>query len=415
MQKSSAHIWGLMKMLELHGLSVTYGKHRALDGISLNTKPGEIVVILGANGAGKSTVLKSIAGICEGAVTGAMSMNGENLMGLAPHKVVERGVALVPEGRGVFGDLTVRENLMLGANPDRAREDAQANYDRLIDLFPKLAERAGQTVRTMSGGEQQMVAIGRAMMSNPTILMLDEPSLGLSPLLSKELFQNLKAVRETGLGILLVEQNARLSLGIADRGYLIENGEILREDRADVLRNDPAVQAAYLGAGAAKSIPAQRTEPAAPAKQVTPPSVTVRQKAASTQSAAQVSGLDINALVSRAAQQSQPPRHATVTPAHIPATPTPAMADRSTSDPLRKILAGIEDAARAARSPASTAASSLPPMRAASRLAASTPRATSAAPPALTAQTEHHSPTSGSKVEVYRRRPGSSQFDRTER
>ncbi|MFN3607100.1 MAG: ABC transporter ATP-binding protein, partial [Cypionkella sp.] len=191
-----------------------------------------------------------------GAVTGTMAMNGKNLLGLAAHKVVERGVALVPEGRGVFGDLTVHENLMLGANPDRARKDAQANYDRLIGLFPKLVERAGQTVRTMSGGEQQMVAIGRAMMSNPTILMLDEPSLGLSPLLSKELFQNLKAVRETGLGILLVEQNARLSLGIADRGYLIENGEILREDRADVLRNDPAVQAAYLGAGAATPIAA---------------------------------------------------------------------------------------------------------------------------------------------------------------
>lgn len=412
---SSAPIWGLMKMLELHGLSVTYGKHRALDGVNLSMKPGEIVVILGANGAGKSTVLKSIAGICEGAVTGAMTMNGENLLGLPPHKVVERGVALVPEGRGVFGDLSVRENLMLGANPNRAREDAQANYDRLIDLFPKLAERAGQTVRTMSGGEQQMVAIGRAMMSNPTILMLDEPSLGLSPLLSKELFQNLKAVREAGLGILLVEQNARLSLGIADRGYLIENGEILREDRADVLRNDPAVQAAYLGGGASKAAPAQAAKPAAPPARVAPPAVTVRQKAASTQSAAQVSGLDITALVSRATQQSQPARHAAVSAARQPARPEPAKSGKSTSDPLRKLLSEMEDAARAARAPDTGTQSTLPPLRPTSRLSSMPARSAAAPTTAVASQPAHHSPAPGGKVDIYRRRPGSSQFDRTER
>ncbi|MGP9791711.1 ATP-binding cassette domain-containing protein [Roseinatronobacter sp. NSM] len=404
-----------MKMLELHGLNVTYGKHRALDGVSLSTKPGEIVVILGANGAGKSTVLKSIAGICEGRVTGTMSMNGEALLGLPPHKVVERGVALVPEGRGVFGDLSVRENLMLGANPNRAREDAQANYDRLIDLFPKLAERAGQTVRTMSGGEQQMVAIGRAMMSNPTILMLDEPSLGLSPLLSKELFQNLKAVREAGLGILLVEQNARLSLGIADRGYLLENGEILREDRADVLRNDPAVQAAYLGGGASKAAPAQAAKSAPPTAHVTPPVVTVRQKAASTQSAAQVSGLDINALVSRAAQQSQPARHAPVSPASMPAKTRSATADKSTSDTLRKLLSQLEDAARAARMPETVTQTPLPPLRPASRLSSMAARSTAATPAAAVSRPDHHSPAPGGKVEIYRRRPGSSQFDRSER
>ena len=415
MPMSSAPIWGLMKMLELHGLSVTYGKHRALDGVNLSMKPGEIVVILGANGAGKSTVLKSIAGICEGAVTGAMTMNGENLLGLPPHKVVERGVALVPEGRGVFGDLSVRENLMLGANPNRAREDAQANYDRLIDLFPKLAERAGQTVRTMSGGEQQMVAIGRAMMSNPTILMLDEPSLGLSPLLSKELFQNLKAVREAGLGILLVEQNARLSLGIADRGYLIENGEILREDRADVLRNDPAVQAAYLGGGASKAAPAQAAKPAAPPARVAPPAVTVRQKAASTQSAAQVSGLDITALVSRATQQSQPARHAAVSAARQSARPEPAKSGKSTSDPLRKLLSEMEDAARAARAPDTGTQSTLPPLRPTSRLSSMPARSAAAPTTAVASQPAHHSPAPGGKVDIYRRRPGSSQFDRTER
>ncbi|MDD7972045.1 ABC transporter ATP-binding protein [Roseinatronobacter alkalisoli] len=399
-------------MLELHGLSVTYGKHRALDGVSLYTKPGEIVVILGANGAGKSTVLKSIAGICEGRVTGAMSMNGEGLLGLPPHKVVERGVALVPEGRGVFADLSVRENLMLGANPERAREDAQANYDRLIGLFPKLAERAGQTVRTMSGGEQQMVAIGRAMMSNPTILMLDEPSLGLSPLLSRELFQNLKAVREAGLGILLVEQNARLSLGIADRGYLLENGEILREERADVLRSDPAVQAAYLGGGGAKSTPAQTAKPAA---SVTPPAVTVRQKTATTQSASQVSGLDITALVSRAAQQSLPARDMRPTTAHTTTTPARTRHDRATPDPLRKLLAEMEDAARAAHMPATDTPLTMPALRPASRLSTMKPRTTPEDARPAANQPAQVAPTPGGKVEIYRRRPGSTQFDRTER
>lgn len=413
-----------MKMLELHGLSVNYGKHRALDGVSLTTKPGEIVVILGANGAGKSTVLKSIAGICEGRVTGTMSMNGEALLGLPPHKVVERGVALVPEGRGVFGDLSVRENLMLGANPDRAREDAQANYDRLIELFPKLAERAGQTVRTMSGGEQQMVAIGRAMMSNPTILMLDEPSLGLSPLLSKELFQNLKAVREAGLGILLVEQNARLSLGIADRGYLLENGEILREDRADVLRNDPAVQAAYLGGGAskaapAKAAPAKAVTPAPATRPVTPPAMAIRHKVPSTRSAAQVSGLDINALVSRAAQQSQPPRSAAVIPASIPATDRKPRAStaKADTDRLRGILTELEAAARAVRGADTNAPSALPPLRPSSRFAAGAVRTSTTGDPApaRSPQPAQISPASGGKVDIYRRRPGSSQFDRTER
>ena len=239
-------------MLEVKDLAVRYGKHTALHGVDLRISAGEIVVILGANGAGKSTLLRAIAGICDGAVTGTVTMEGAPLLGTPAHEVVERGVALVPEGRGIFGDLTVKENLLLGANPRRARAHAATNAARLDALFPKLGVRAGQIARTMSGGEQQMVAIGRAMMSNPVILMLDEPSLGLSPLLSKELFQSLRAVRDAGLGVLLVEQNARLSLGIADRGYLIENGRILREDRADILRNDPAVQAAYLGGAAAR-------------------------------------------------------------------------------------------------------------------------------------------------------------------
>lgn len=234
-------------MLEVRGVSASYGKHRALESVNLNVAPGEIVVILGANGAGKSTLLKSICGICEGQVTGTVSIAGTELSGLKPHKIVEEGVALVPEGRGIFPDLSVQENLMLGSYSARARDEESATLERVLSLFPKLAERRKQVVRTMSGGEQQMVAIGRAMMSNPTILALDEPSLGLSPLLSKELFQNLKRVKAAGLGILMVEQNARQSLAIADRGYLLENGQIAHEDSASNLLNDPAVAAAYLG------------------------------------------------------------------------------------------------------------------------------------------------------------------------
>jgi branched-chain amino acid transport system ATP-binding protein len=171
---------------------------------------------------------------------------------MKPHRIVEEGVALVPEGRGIFGDLSVAENLQLGAFAARARRDEAATLDEVFSLFPRLAERRKQVARTMSGGEQQMVAIGRALMSQPEILMLDEPSLGLSPLLTKELFRSLKDVAATGVGILLVEQNARQSLGIADRGYLIEQGRIVGAGTAAELAADPAVQRAYLGAGEAR-------------------------------------------------------------------------------------------------------------------------------------------------------------------
>uniref|UniRef100_UPI0025962733 ABC transporter ATP-binding protein n=1 Tax=uncultured Maritimibacter sp. TaxID=991866 RepID=UPI0025962733 len=239
-------------MLEVKGLSAAYGQHPALNKASVRVGKGEIVVILGANGAGKSTLLKAISGICEGKVTGSVRMNGHELVGMKPDRIVEEGIALVPEGRGIFGDLTVEENLTLGAYSERAKDAERTNLDRVYALFPKLLERRRQAARTMSGGEQQMVAIGRAMMSNPAILTLDEPSLGLSPLLSKELFQSLRAVRDTGIGILLVEQNAKASLAISDRGYLLENTEIIHEDAAASLAKDPAVQKAYLGGAAAK-------------------------------------------------------------------------------------------------------------------------------------------------------------------
>ena len=185
-------------------------------------------------------------------------LSGRDLSALPPHRIVEAGLALVPEGRGIFGDLTVRENLRLGAYPERSRASEREILERVLTLFPRLAERLGQTARTMSGGEQQMVAIGRALMSKPDVLLLDEPSLGLSPLMCKELFAALARIRESGVSVLLVEQNARQSLAIADRGYLIETGRIVGEGRAIDLRDDPAVRRAYLGgAGAVASSPFQ--------------------------------------------------------------------------------------------------------------------------------------------------------------
>ncbi|MEI7872600.1 MAG: ABC transporter ATP-binding protein [Alphaproteobacteria bacterium] len=234
-------------MLEVARLSVQYGKHRAVDGAALAVGKAEIVVILGANGGGKSSLLKAIAGL-QPPVAGATAMlDGRELVGLPAHLIVEAGLALVPEGRGIFGDLTVRENLLLGAFARRARAGEAQNRARVLALFPRLAERLEQTVRTMSGGEQQMVAIGRALMSAPGILLLDEPSLGLSPLLCSELFRALERIRGDGISVLLVEQNAKRSLAIADRGYLIENGRIVGSGRAADLARDPAVQRAYLG------------------------------------------------------------------------------------------------------------------------------------------------------------------------
>jgi len=234
-------------MLEVAGLSVLYGKHRALDQAALTVGAGEIVVILGANGAGKSSLLRAVAGLLPAAPAAQVTLSGRPLIGLPAHAVVEAGLALVPEGRAIFGELTVRENLLLGAFARRARGEEMRNRDRVLALFPRLAERLGQTARTMSGGEQQMVAIGRALMSAPDLLLLDEPSLGLSPLLCGELFRALERIRGDGISVLLVEQNARRSLAVADRGYLIENGRIVGSGRAADLAGDPAVQRAYLG------------------------------------------------------------------------------------------------------------------------------------------------------------------------
>jgi branched-chain amino acid transport system ATP-binding protein len=241
-------------MLEVRDVSVAYGQHRALTDAALNVGRSEIVVILGANGAGKTTCLKAIAGIVACLPGKRVMLSGRDISGLPAHEIVEAGLALVPEGRGIFADLTVAENLLLGANPRRARDGEAARRGRVLSLFPRLGERLGQTVRTMSGGEQQMVAIGRALMSNPDVLLLDEPSLGLSPLLVRELFASLRKVRESGVGLLLVEQNARESLAIADRGYLIENGKIVGHGTATELMSDNAVQHAYLGGIVASAV-----------------------------------------------------------------------------------------------------------------------------------------------------------------
>jgi branched-chain amino acid transport system ATP-binding protein len=240
-------------MLEINNLAVHYGRHAALQGVSVHVKKGEICVILGANGAGKSTLLKASAGLVKPLAGTEILMDGQKISGMPAHLIVEAGIALVPEGRGIFGELTVAENLQLGAFARRARNDAERTLKAVYDLFPRLAERTGQIVRTMSGGEQQMVAIGRALMSKPDILMLDEPSLGLSPILSKELFKSLRRIASDGIGLLVVEQNAKLSLKAAHRGYLIENGRITGEETAENLLHDPNVISAYLGGARAQS------------------------------------------------------------------------------------------------------------------------------------------------------------------
>lgn len=316
----------VMSGLTVAGLTTHYGMHQALHGVDLNVAADEIVVILGANGAGKSTLLKAIAGSCEGRCTGEVTLQGENLMGLDAAQIVTRGIAFVPEGRGIFGDLSVHENLLLGAYTEHARMHQERSLEQVLTLFPKLLERKRQIARTMSGGEQQMVAIGRALMSAPSILMLDEPSLGLSPLLCKELFTSLKQVRDSGVGILLVEQNAKQSLGIADRGYLLENGSIVGQDNASNLLHDPAVQAAYLGGTKAgqghRSTSALNSarSPAMPTSSVD----TSPQR----QPSAALAGEDIDTLVARAASLSGD-REKTTTGQNTPALSIPETAGDS--------------------------------------------------------------------------------------
>ncbi|OIQ31831.1 MAG: ABC transporter ATP-binding protein [Alphaproteobacteria bacterium MedPE-SWcel] len=234
-------------MLELENMTVRYGKHLAVDSVGFAVAPGEIVVVLGANGAGKSSLLKAMAGMVPPEAGAALRLHGRELIGLPAHEVTNAGIALVPEGRGVIGRMTVEENLRLGATPARARGAEEETLAQVFDIFPRLAERRGQWVHTMSGGEQQMVAVGRAMMSKPEFLLLDEPSLGLAPIVVGDLFRALARVRDTGVGLLIVEQNVRISLRHADRGYLLEAGRLTGAGTADELMTDDAVRHAFLG------------------------------------------------------------------------------------------------------------------------------------------------------------------------
>jgi branched-chain amino acid transport system ATP-binding protein len=234
-------------MLEIDGLDHAYGRHAALRDVAIRVRDGEVVAILGANGAGKTTLLNAIAGLLRPS-RGSIRYRGGELIGLRAHQIVERGIATVTETRHLFGPLSVVDNLFLGAYSARARKAAPAGMARVFELFPRLAERRRQAVRTMSGGEQQMVAVGRALMARPSLLLLDEPSLGLAPVIAAELFAALARIaREGDTGILLVEQNARRALKMANRAYLLALGRIVGEGSAEALSQDKAVVESYLG------------------------------------------------------------------------------------------------------------------------------------------------------------------------
>jgi branched-chain amino acid transport system ATP-binding protein len=234
-------------MLEIKNLAVNYGAIAALHGISLSVPDGQIVTLIGANGAGKTTTLKTISGLLKPA-TGEIVYAGRNIAGLPPHRIVGLGVSQSPEGRMIFANLSVHENLQLGAYLQKDRETVRRDLERVFGLFPRLKEREGQIAGTLSGGEQQMLAIGRALMSRPRLLLLDEPSLGLAPLLVKTIFEKIVEInREQGLTILLVEQNANLALEISHFAYVLETGKVVLQGSSAELRQNPKVKSAYLG------------------------------------------------------------------------------------------------------------------------------------------------------------------------
>lgn len=233
--------------LEVENLEAGYGRVSVLHGVSLHVDEGEIVSILGANGAGKTTTMHTISGLVR-TTGGAIRFQGEDIHTLPSHEVVRRGVLQSPEGRHVFGILTVLENLRLGAFTVKDEKLTASTLDWIFELFPRLYERKGQLAGTLSGGEQQMLAIGRALMGQPRLLLLDEPSLGLAPLLVRSIFDTVKAINKRGVTVLIVEQNARAALKLANRGYVLELGRIVMEDTAERLLANPSVQAAYLGA-----------------------------------------------------------------------------------------------------------------------------------------------------------------------
>lgn len=234
-------------MLEIKDLEVCYGSISALQGISLKVERGSIVTLVGANGAGKSTTLRAISGLAK-VRAGSITFDGQPIANRPPHQIVGMGLAQSPEGRMVFANLTVMENLRMGAYLRKDRQNFPKELDYIFGIFPRLKEREKQTAGTLSGGEQQMLAIGRALMSKPKCLMLDEPSLGIAPILVRTIFDKIVEInRELGLTILLVEQNANLALEVSSYGYVLETGRIILEDTAAALRENPEVRAAYLG------------------------------------------------------------------------------------------------------------------------------------------------------------------------
>jgi branched-chain amino acid transport system ATP-binding protein len=235
-----------MAMLEIQDVHSYYGHIHALKGISLTVNQGEIVTLIGANGAGKTTTLKTISGLLHPR-QGTIHLEGDRIDGLKPHAIVMKGVGQSPEGRRIFPRLTVTENLEMGAYVRPAGAQIKQDMDSVFELFPRLAERRAQFGGTLSGGEQQMLAIGRALMARPRVLMLDEPSMGLAPILVETIFETIKKLNQQGTTILLVEQNAAKALQIAHRGYVIETGQIVLQDTASVLRQNEAVRKAYLG------------------------------------------------------------------------------------------------------------------------------------------------------------------------
>jgi branched-chain amino acid transport system ATP-binding protein len=235
-----------MSMLEVHDIHTYYGNIHALKGISLTVEKGEIVTLIGSNGAGKTTTLRSICGL-QKPRQGNILLEGEDLSSFKAHEIVSKGVAMVPEGRGIFARLTVAENLDLGAYTRRDRTAIQKDLERVFTIFPRLKERQRQVAGTLSGGEQQMLATGRALMTRPRLLLMDEPSMGLAPVLVEAIFEVIKVINQEGTTILLVEQNALMALSIANRGYVIQTGQIVLQDTAANLKNNEMVQKAYLG------------------------------------------------------------------------------------------------------------------------------------------------------------------------
>jgi branched-chain amino acid transport system ATP-binding protein len=237
-------------LLEIKDLRVSYGKIEAIKGISLNVKQGEIVTLVGANGAGKTTLLKTISGLLKPSA-GTISFEGKDIQTIAPHNRVLAGLCQAPEGRGIFPGMTVLENLEMGKFSRKEwKNELKEDLDRMYHLFPRLKERQNQTGGTLSGGEQQMLSIGRALMSRPKLLLLDEPSMGLAPMFIKQIFSIIREIQTQGVSILLVEQNAAQALSCANRAYIMETGNIVKEGAGKDLLNDEAIKKAYLGTGA---------------------------------------------------------------------------------------------------------------------------------------------------------------------